>query len=107
MESSASASASRVLVVAHKTAATQPLLDAVRDVRRVGVRVHAARTQRDPRPAQGRRPRGSGRERGPYVLDRALPLLEQAAGGPVDGLSATPTRSRPCTTRSTCTVSTR
>ncbi len=91
MESSASASASRVLVVAHKTAATQPLLDAVR--------ARAARggcvfTLLVPNATHGLHkvvdPEDQAESEAHIVLDRALPLLERAAGGPVEGLIGDP-----------------
>jgi hypothetical protein len=85
MESSASAS--RVLIVAHKTAATQPLLDAVRERSRHG---RCAFTLLVPNATHGLHkvvdPEDQTESEAQRVLDRALPLLEQAAGAPVDGL---------------------
>ena len=81
-----------MLVVAHKTAATQPLLDAVREraAARTG-HVHAARPERRPRPAQGRRPRGPGtRARPGRDRRRRCPLLSEAAGSPVEGIVGDP-----------------
>jgi hypothetical protein len=85
MESSAS---TRVLVVAHKTAATQPLLDAVRARAQRGDCVftllvpnttHGLHKVVDPED------QGAGEAR--TVLDRALPALTAAAGGaPVEGI---------------------
>ncbi len=77
----------RVLVVAHKTAATQPLLDAVRE-----------RAQRDrciftllvPNPAHGLHrvvdPEDQGARQADDVLEQALPILSEAAGAPVAGI---------------------
>jgi hypothetical protein len=81
----------RVLVVAHKTAATQPLLDAVRE--------RAARgpcrfTLLVPNSAHGlhkvvdAEDQGEGEAHG--VLDQALPKLREAAGAPVDGIVGDP-----------------
>ena len=84
MESSAP---TRVLVVAHKTAATQPLLDAVR-----------ARAERGPctftllvpNAAHGLHkvvdPQDQGGGEAQAVIDRAVPLLRDASGSPVDGM---------------------
>ncbi len=78
---------SRVLVVAHKTAATKPLMEAVR-----------ARAQRGPstftllvpNPAHGLHrvidPEDLGAEEGREVLDDALPKLSEAAGSQVEGI---------------------
>jgi hypothetical protein len=76
----------RVLVVAHKTAATPALIDAVRE--------RAARgpckfTLLVPNAAHGMHrvvdPEDVDMGEAQAVLDLALPLLEQAAGGPVEG----------------------
>jgi hypothetical protein len=89
MESSASTS--RVLVVAHKTAATQPLLNAVRERAQRGPCVftllvpnatHGLHKVVDPED------QAAGEAR--TVLDRALPLLEEAAGATVQGLVGDP-----------------
>jgi hypothetical protein len=89
MESSASTS--RVLVVAHKTAATQPLLDAVRE--RAG-RGRCTFTLLVPNATHGLHkvvdPEDQTENEAQKVLDRALPLLEQAAGAAVDGLLGDP-----------------
>jgi hypothetical protein len=85
MESSAGRT--RVLVVAHKTAATQPLLDAVRDRARRGPceftllvpnTTHGLHKVVDPEDQQAGEARG--------VLDSALPALADAAGGEVQGI---------------------
>ncbi len=89
MESSEAAS--HVLVVAHKTAATQPLLDAVRDrARRGGATftllvpstTHGLHKVVDPEDQQA----GEAQA----VIDIALPLLSEAAGVPVDGIVGDP-----------------
>jgi hypothetical protein len=84
MESSAPA---RVLVVAHKTAATQPLLDAVRERAQRGP---CTFTLLVPNPAHGLHkvvdPEDQGVSQAGSVLDRALPILREAAGTSVDGI---------------------
>jgi hypothetical protein len=79
--------AARVLVVAHKTAATPALLRAVRE--RAG-RGPCAFTLLVPNPVHGldrlADPEDAASSEGAAVLDLALPLLQEAAGGPVDGL---------------------
>ena len=80
-----------VLVVAHKTAATEPLLDAVRDRAQRGP---ATFTLLVPSTTHGlhkivdAQDQGSGEAQ--TVVDRALPLLSEAAGGPVDGMVGDP-----------------
>jgi hypothetical protein len=85
MESSASTS--RVLVVAHKTAATQPLLDAVRERAQRG---NCTFTLLVPNTTHGLHkvvdPQDQAASEAQEVLDRAVPLLEEAAGTPVKGL---------------------
>jgi hypothetical protein len=89
MESSASIS--RVLIVAHKTAATQPLLDAVRERAGHG---RCAFTLLVPNATHGLHkvvdPEDQAASEAQMVLDRALPLLERAAGAPVEGLVGDP-----------------
>jgi hypothetical protein len=89
MESSASTS--RVLVVAHKTAATQPLLDAVHER---AARGRCVFTLLVPNATHGLHkvvdPEDQAASEAQRVLDRALPLLEQAVGAPVDGLLGDP-----------------
>jgi len=84
MESSNSA---RVLVVAHKTAATQNLLDAVHAR---AVQGPATFTLLVPNTQSGLHrvvdPEDQGAEGSQAVLDQALPLLEEAAGSPVRGM---------------------
>jgi hypothetical protein len=81
----------RVLVVAHKTAATQPLLDAVRERARRGT---ATFTLLVPNPAHGlhkvvdAEDQGAGEAQG--VLDVALPKLSEAAGAKVEGIVGDP-----------------
>jgi hypothetical protein len=77
----------RVLVVAHKTAATQPLLEAVRERSQRGP---AKFTLLVPNPAHGlhkvvdQEDQGAGEARA--VLDAALPKLSEAAGAQVEGM---------------------
>jgi hypothetical protein len=82
----------RVLIVANQTAATQALLDAVRERAAQGP---CRFTLLVPAVAHGLQkvvdPEDSDRGEAEAVLDRALPVLEQAAGGPVDGLIGDPT----------------
>jgi hypothetical protein len=77
----------RVLVVAHKTAATQPLLDAVSDRARRGASVF---TLLVPNPAHGLHkvvdPEDQQASEAQSVLDEALPALRGAAGSDVDGI---------------------
>src|SRR3954447_19107734 len=89
MESSAPA---RVLVVAHKTAATPALIEAVRDRAQRGP---ATFTLLVPNPAaHGLHavvdPEDVAEGEGQQVLELALPLLEEAAGGPVEGMVGDP-----------------
>jgi hypothetical protein len=80
----------RVLVVAHKTAATQPLLDAVRERAASGP---ATFTLLVPNPAHGLHrvvdPEDQGTGEAQEVLDRALPLLSDASGSRVEGMIGT------------------
>ena len=89
MESSTSA---RVLVVAHKTAATPALLDAVRER---AARGPAEFTLLVPNSAHGLHkvvdPEDQEAGEANQVLELALPLLEQAAGGHVEGMIGDPT----------------
>jgi hypothetical protein len=86
MESSSEV-APRVLVVAHKTAATQPLLDAVRERAERG---KATFTLLVPNPAPGLHkvvdPEDQGASEARAVIERALPALGDAAGSPVEGI---------------------
>jgi hypothetical protein len=88
MESSTSA---RVLVVAHKTAATPALLDAVRER---AARGPAEFTLLVPNSAHGLHkvvdPEDTEAGEANQVLELALPLLEQAAGGHVEGMIGDP-----------------
>src|SRR5712675_605021 len=81
----------RVLVVAHKTAATQPLLDAVRERAQRGP---ARFTLLVPNPAHGLHKvvdaEDVGAGEAQSVLDRALPKLSDAAGTPVEGIVGDP-----------------
>jgi hypothetical protein len=77
----------RVLVVAHKTAATQPLLNAVRERAQEGP---AKFTLLVPNPAHGMHkvvdPGDQGAGEVKAVLDEAVPRLSEAAGTPVESL---------------------
>jgi hypothetical protein len=88
MESSQGA---RVLVVAHKTAATQPLLDAVRDRAQRG---QATFTLLVPNTTHGLHkvvdPEDQGGSEANGVIERALPSLTEAAGTPVEGIVGDP-----------------
>jgi hypothetical protein len=81
----------RVLVVANRTAATPALLDAVRER---AARGDCVFTLLVPNPVHGldrvTDPEDQGRDDGQAVLELALPLLEQAAGGQVTGLVGDP-----------------
>jgi hypothetical protein len=91
MESSGTEALTRVLVVAHKTAATEPLLQAVRER---AARDPCTFTLLVPNAAHGLHkvvdPEDQGAGEARTVLDRALPLLEQAAGAPVEGIVGDP-----------------
>jgi hypothetical protein len=69
---------SRVLIVAHRTAATPPLLEAVRERAARGPCEFALLV---PRPFWD-----ADTEESAITLELALPLLDEAAGGHVDGL---------------------
>jgi hypothetical protein len=77
----------RVLIVAYKTAATKPLLDAVRDRAQLG---SATFTLLVPNAAPGLHklvdPEDQGGRGAKAVLDDAVPALSDAAGAPVDGI---------------------
>jgi hypothetical protein len=77
----------RVLVVAHKTAATQPLLDAVAERARRGPCVF---TLLVPNAPHGLHkvvdPEDQGAGEAQAVIDHAVPLLSDVAGAPVDAI---------------------
>ena len=77
----------RVLVVAHKTAATQPLLDAVRERAQRGP---ATFTLLVPNPAHGLHkvvdPEDQQASEAQTVINDAIPALSEAAGAPVEGI---------------------
>ena len=81
----------RVLVVAYKTAATQPLLDAVRER---AARGPCSFTLLVPNAAHGlhkvvdAEDQGAGEAQG--VIARATPLLREAAGASVEGIVGDP-----------------
>jgi hypothetical protein len=81
-----SAEPARVLVVAHRTAATPQLLGAVAERAQTGP---ARFTLLVPRVAHGLHrvvdPEDTTDVEAQMVLELALPLLEEAAGGPVEG----------------------
>jgi hypothetical protein len=81
----------RVLVVANKTAATPALIEAVRErAARGGARF----TLLVPNAARGLHalvdPEDQSQNEAEQTLELALPLLESAAGGPVDGMIGVP-----------------
>ena len=84
-------SAARVLVVANKTAATPALLDAVRERAAKGP---CEFTLLVPNTAHGLHkvvdPEDQSQSEAEATLELALPLLEDAAGGPVDGMIGVP-----------------
>ncbi len=88
MESSAP---TRVLVVANKTAATPGLIAAVRER---AARGPAEFTLVVPNPTPGLHrvvdPEDVDQSDGEHVLELAIPLLEEAAGGKVEGLIGDP-----------------
>jgi hypothetical protein len=88
MESSAPA---RVLVVAAKTAATPGLIDAVRQR---AARGPATFTLLVPNPTHGLHtvvdPEDQGVGEAQSIVELAVPLLEEAAGGPVDHIVGDP-----------------
>lgn len=77
----------RVLVVAHKTAATQPLLDAVRER---AARGRATFTLLVPNSSSGLHrvvdPEDHHAGEAEAVLETAVPALSDAAGSPVEGI---------------------
>jgi hypothetical protein len=81
----------RVLVVANRTAATPALIDAVRER---AARGPCAFTLLVPNSAHGLHrvmdPEDQGRTEAEDTLDLAVPLLEEASGGLVDGLVGDP-----------------
>ena len=84
-------SEARILVVANKTAATPALLEAVRER---AARGPAQFTLLVPNTAHGLHklvdPEDQGRSEAEQVLELALPLLEAAAGAPVEGMVGVP-----------------
>jgi hypothetical protein len=86
-----SSTPTRVLVVAHRTAATPALLHAVRER---AARGSCAFTLLVPNVAHGLHrivdAEDQSEDAAQGVLVRALPLLEEAAGGPVEGMVGDP-----------------
>lgn len=91
MESSAAATPARVLVVANRTAATPALLEAVRERAQRGP---ARFTLLVPNTPHGLHrvvdPEDTDRAEAEAVIELAVPLLEEAAGGRVDSLIGAP-----------------
>jgi hypothetical protein len=85
--SSEESTPARVLVVANRTAATPALIAAVRERAQ---RSPAAFTLLIPNPAHGLHkvidPEDQEQGEAEATLELAIPLLEQAAGGPVEGM---------------------
>jgi len=77
----------RVLIVAHKTAATKPLHDAVRER---AARGPCTFTLLVPNTTHGLHkvvdPEDQGAGEAQKVIDQALPTLSEAAGSPVEGM---------------------
>jgi hypothetical protein len=86
-----SAAPARVLVVAHRTAATQPLLDAVRDRARRGP---CRFTLLVPNTSHGLHkivdPEDQAAGEAQTVIDQAVPQLTQASRAPVEGIVGDP-----------------
>ena len=84
-------SEARILVVANRTAATSGLLAAVRERAAKGP---ASFTLLVPNTAHGLHklvdPEDQGQSEADQTLERALPLLEEAAGGHVEGIVGDP-----------------
>ena len=84
-------SAARVLVVANKTAATPNLIEAVRERAAKGP---SEFTLLVPNATHGLHklvdPEDQGQTEAETTIELALPLLEQAAGGPVDAMVGVP-----------------
>jgi hypothetical protein len=89
MESSETAA--NVLVVAHKTAATKPLLDAVRQRAQLG---NCTFTLLVPSTTHGLHkvvdPEDQSAGEAQTVIERAVPALSEAAGRPVEGIVGDP-----------------
>ena len=87
----ASETPTRVLVVAHRTAATQPLLDAVRDR---AARGSCTFTLLVPNTSHGLHkiidPEDQAASEAQTVIDDALPRLSEAAGADVKGIVGDP-----------------
>jgi len=88
MESSGPA---RVLVVAHRTAATPALLEVVRERAARGPAVFTLLVPNTPHGlARVTDPEDQDDDEANAVLELAVPLLEEAAGGPVTGMVGDP-----------------
>ena len=76
----------RVLVVAHQTAATDPLLEAVRERAQKGdARFHLVVPRQPHGIHKAVDPQDAGDEEAQAVLDQALPKLSEAGGSEVTG----------------------
>jgi hypothetical protein len=76
----------RVLLVAHQTASTERLREAVRErARRGPARFHLLVPQQPPGLHKVVDPQDAGREAARQVLEQALPALSEAAGSEVTG----------------------
>ena len=91
----------RVLLVANRTAATPGLIDAVRRRAHAGQCSFTLLIPQLPGEAE------FGEEEARKTLELAIPLLEEAAGGPVSGLMELPTRYWRSNGRSFTSTSTR
>jgi hypothetical protein len=81
----------RVLVVAHKTAATPALLDAVRDRAARSAATFTLLVPSTPHGlAQIMDPEDSSDDEAMQTVELAIPLLEDAAGGEVDNMIGVP-----------------
>jgi hypothetical protein len=81
-----SSSPARVLVVAHRTAATHGLADAVRSRAASGPARFTLVVPRTPHGLQRLTdPEDTDESEAREILDRALPVLSEAAGSPVEG----------------------
>lgn len=84
-------SPTRVLVVANQTAATEPLLDAVRERAARGPCVFTLLVPTPTTAVQKMlNPEDADREAAAAVLEQALPMLSDAAGAPVAGRIGVP-----------------
>jgi hypothetical protein len=84
-------SPARVLVVAHRTAATPALIEAVRERAAASEATFSLLVPATPRGlARVMDPEDADRSPAEDVLELAVPLLEEAAGAPVEGMVGDP-----------------